>query len=54
MAAIGALKGFRITDKETHGLLNPGRNLVDNRDLGADSHYCLLEAQLKGALQKVC
>ena len=54
MAAIEPLQGFRITDKETHGLLNPWKNLVDNGDLNEDFHDCRLEAHLKGALQVVC
>jgi len=54
MAAIEPLRGFRVMDKETHGLFNPWKSLVNNRDLGEDFHDCLLEAQLKGALQVVC
>jgi len=48
------LRGFKITDQEIHGLLNPWKNLVDNRDLGKGFHHCCLAAQLKGALQAVC
>jgi len=40
MVAIGPLRGFRITDKGTHGFLNPWKNLLDNRDLGEDFHDC--------------
>jgi len=54
MIAIKLLEGFRITEKETHGLLILWRNLVDNSDLGEDFHHRLLQAQLNEALQVVC
>jgi len=47
-------RGFKITEKEINGLLNPWKNIVDNRDLGKDFRDWLLEVQLKGALQVVC
>ena len=54
MTTLDPLRGFRITDKETHGLLNPWKNLVDNGVLGEAFHDCPLEAQLEGALHLVC
>ena len=54
MAAVEPLRGFRITDKETFGLLNPQKNWVDNIDLGNIFLDCSLKPELKGALQVVC
>jgi len=55
MAAIEPLRGCSITDKDLHGVLNPWESYLKvNRDLGEDFYDCLLEAQLKGALQVVC
>jgi len=54
MVAIQPLTGLRITDSKTNGLLKLWKNLIGNRELGEDFHDCLLEAQLKGALQVAC
>jgi len=36
-----------VTDNETHGLLNPWKNLIHNRDLGEDLHDCPVEVALQ-------
>ena len=45
------LWGFKVMDKETHGLFNPWKNYVGNNQLGMDFRNSQLEAWLLGALQ---
>jgi len=36
MAAIEPLRGFKVIDEKSHGLLNPWKNYTGNSDLGKD------------------